>query len=27
MSMINTAELNRLAERYPQVLERSLWQR
>lgn len=27
MSMINTAELNRLAESYPQVLERSLWQR
>ncbi|NBB48449.1 phosphonate ABC transporter, permease protein PhnE [Rhizobium sp. CRIBSB] len=27
MSMINAAELNRLAERYPQVLERSLWQR
>jgi phosphonate transport system permease protein len=27
MSMINTAELNRLAERYPQVLERSLGQR
>ncbi|MDH4414487.1 MAG: phosphonate ABC transporter, permease protein PhnE [Rhizobium sp.] len=27
MSMINTAELNRLAERYPHVLERSLWQR
>lgn len=27
MSMMNTAELNRLAERYPQVLERSLWQR
>jgi phosphonate transport system permease protein len=27
MSMTNTAELNRLAERYPHVLERSLWQR
>lgn len=27
MSMMNAAELNRLAERYPQVLERSLWQR
>lgn len=27
MSMINTAELNRLVERYPHVLERSLWQR
>ncbi|MBB5275595.1 phosphonate transport system permease protein [Rhizobium rosettiformans] len=27
MSMINSAELNRLAERYPHVLERSLWQR
>ncbi|MGL3607549.1 phosphonate ABC transporter, permease protein PhnE [Rhizobium sp. G187] len=27
MSMMNTAELNRLAERYPHVLERSLWQR
>jgi phosphonate transport system permease protein len=27
MSVTNTAELNRLAERYPHVLERSLWQR
>ncbi|MEC9461805.1 MAG: phosphonate ABC transporter, permease protein PhnE, partial [Pseudomonadota bacterium] len=27
MSMMNAAELNRLAERYPQVLERSFWQR
>ncbi|WP_159945926.1 phosphonate ABC transporter, permease protein PhnE [Rhizobium sp. 18065] len=27
MSMTNTAELNRLAARYPHVLERSLWQR
>jgi phosphonate transport system permease protein len=27
MSMTNTAELNRLAERYPHVLQRSLWQR
>jgi phosphonate transport system permease protein len=27
ISMTNTAELNRLAERYPHVLERSLWQR
>lgn len=27
MAMMNTAELNRLAERYPHVLERSLWQR
>ncbi len=27
MSMINVAELNRLAERYPHVLERSFWQR
>lgn len=25
--MMNSAELNRLAERYPHVLERSLWQR
>jgi len=27
MSMMNAAELNRLAERYPHVLERSFWQR
>lgn len=27
MSMMNAAELNRLAECYPQVLERSFWQR
>ncbi|EHS52453.1 phosphonate ABC transporter, inner membrane subunit [Rhizobium sp. PDO1-076] len=27
MSMTNAAELNRLAERYPHVLQRSLWQR
>ncbi|THV22302.1 phosphonate ABC transporter, permease protein PhnE [Peteryoungia ipomoeae] len=27
MAMMNAAELNRLAERYPHVLERSLWQR
>ena len=27
MSMIKSAELNRLAERYPHVLERSFWQR
>ena len=27
MSMMNAAELNRLAERYPQVLERTVWQR
>lgn len=27
MAMMNTAELNRLADRYPHVLEHSLWQR
>ncbi|QLF71289.1 phosphonate ABC transporter, permease protein PhnE [Peteryoungia desertarenae] len=27
MTLTNTAELNRLAERYPHVLERSIWQR